>query len=342
MFYNGTKLLNMKDLNGDIPEIFIVDSNRSAGKTTYFNKKLVDDFLNDGKKFMLLYRYKYEMDNCAEKFFSDINRIFYPDLEMEDKPKAQGIYHELYLDEIPCGYAVSLNCADSIKRNSHLFSDTEQMLFDEFQPETGRYCSNELFKFMSIHASVARGAGEQVRYLPIYMLANCISIINPYYSMLGISTRLKKDTKFLRGNGFVMEHHFNESASVLNESSQFNKAFSSSGYMGMLTSKSYVLDDKSFIGSVDENLVYMCTIKIKDHYISVNRTYASDMLYVTDVYDESFPVKFSVDVEGHTENFRLVMSSSPLIKQFRKYFDAGMVRFKNMNCKSDFITAICY
>lgn len=31
-FYDGTKLMSMKDINGNTPEIFICTSNRSAGK----------------------------------------------------------------------------------------------------------------------------------------------------------------------------------------------------------------------------------------------------------------------------------------------------------------------
>ena len=37
IFYDGTKLLNMKDLSGEKPEIYLCTGNRSAGKTTYFN-----------------------------------------------------------------------------------------------------------------------------------------------------------------------------------------------------------------------------------------------------------------------------------------------------------------
>ncbi len=37
-YYDGKKLLSIKDLNGEKPEIFICTSNRSAGKTTYFER----------------------------------------------------------------------------------------------------------------------------------------------------------------------------------------------------------------------------------------------------------------------------------------------------------------
>ena len=38
VYYDGTRLLSMKDLNGKKPEIFIVTTNRTLGKTTYFRR----------------------------------------------------------------------------------------------------------------------------------------------------------------------------------------------------------------------------------------------------------------------------------------------------------------
>ena len=44
--------------------------------------------------------------------------------------------------------------------------------------------NDEIRKFLSIHTSIARGKGEQVRHVPVYMLGNQVSIINPYYGLL--------------------------------------------------------------------------------------------------------------------------------------------------------------
>ena len=54
VYYDGTKLLSMKDINGNTPEIFMVTSNRTAGKTTYFGRMLVNRYLKSGAKFILL------------------------------------------------------------------------------------------------------------------------------------------------------------------------------------------------------------------------------------------------------------------------------------------------
>ena len=71
-YYDGTKLLSLKDINGKTPEVFMCTSNRSAGKTTYFNRLVVNRFIKRGEKFALLYRFNYELDGCDEKFFKDI------------------------------------------------------------------------------------------------------------------------------------------------------------------------------------------------------------------------------------------------------------------------------
>ena len=84
MYYDGTKLLSMKDINGNTPEIYMCTTNRTGGKTTYFNRYAVNRHLKDKKKFCLVYRYNYELDDVATKFFKDIQQLFFNDYEMRD------------------------------------------------------------------------------------------------------------------------------------------------------------------------------------------------------------------------------------------------------------------
>ena len=195
-YYDGTKLLSMLDLNGKKPEIYMCTTNRTGGKTTYFGRLCVNRFLDKGEKFGLIYRYNYELDDVADKFFKDLKGLFFPDKTMTAKKRAKGIFQELFINDISCGYAIALNSSDSIKKYSHLFSDITRMIFDEFQSESNHYCTDEITKFLSIHTSIARGQGEQVRYVPVFMLANQVSIINPYYVAMGICNRLNDETKF--------------------------------------------------------------------------------------------------------------------------------------------------
>ena len=76
-YYDGTKLLSMLDINGNKPEIYIVTTNRTGGKTTWFGRWFTKGFKEKKEKFALIYRYNYELDNVADKFFKDIGKIKY-------------------------------------------------------------------------------------------------------------------------------------------------------------------------------------------------------------------------------------------------------------------------
>ena len=53
----------------------------------------------------------------------NICNLFFKGTQMTSKRKASGIYHELFIDNKSCGYAISLNSADQIKKYSPMPSD---------------------------------------------------------------------------------------------------------------------------------------------------------------------------------------------------------------------------
>lgn len=76
-YYDGTKLLSMKDINGKRPELFITTGNRSSGKTTYYGRYFMNRFFKNKEKFGLIYRYNYELDDCSDKFYKDLSNLFF-------------------------------------------------------------------------------------------------------------------------------------------------------------------------------------------------------------------------------------------------------------------------
>ena len=341
-YYDGTKLLSMKDINGNKPEIYMCTTNRTGGKTTYFARLCVNRWKDGKGKFCLIYRFNYELDDVADKFYKDISRLFFPGTVMTSKRKASGIYHELFIDEESCGYAVSLNSADQLKKYSHLFSDVERMFFDEFQSETNHYCTDEIKKLISIHTSIARGNGEQIRYVPIYMCANPVSIINPYYVELGISERLNEDTKFLRGDGFVLEQGYVKSASEAQKMSGFNRAFAKNAYVAYAAECVYLNDNKSFIEKPKGAGRYLATLRYKGTDYGIREYYESGIIYCDDKSDASFPGKVTVTTDDHEINYVMLKRSSLFLANLRYYFENGCFRFKNLKCKEAVLKALSY
>lgn len=342
-YYDGTKLLSMNDINGNKPEIYMCTTNRTGGKTTYFGRLCVNRFMDKGEKFALIYRYNYELDDCAEKFYKDIGKLFFPNTTMTSKRRASGIFHELFINDKSCGYAISLNSADQLKKYSHLFSDVMRMIFDEFQSETNHYCSDEIRKFLSIHTSVARGNGEQIRYVPVYMLSNPVSIINPYYTEMDISSRLDDKTKFLKGNGFVLEQGYVESASLAQKESGVNKAFSKNEYVAYSSECVYLNDNQAFIEK-PENCAskYLATIRYKNSDYAIREYKELGILYCDDHADRTFPIRISVTTDDHNINYVMLKNNDFFISNLRFFFEHGAFRFKDLKSKEALLKCISY
>lgn len=350
-YYDGTKLLSLLDLDGNQPEIYMCTTNRTGGKTTYFGRLVVNRFLRTHKKFALLYRFAYELSNIPDKFFKDIGGLFFSGYTMTDSPVGKGAYRELFIhypnakeDDLgeSCGYAIAINNADQIKKYSHTFSDVDCILFDEFQSETNHYCDNEIAKFISIHTSIARGQGKQVRRVPVYMLSNPVSIINPYYVEMGISERLQDNTKFLRGHGFVLENGFVDSASNAQKESGFNKAFSDNSYVAYSAESVYLNDNKAFIEKPSGENRYLATIQYNGREYALREYAKEGFIYCGDSPDTTFNFKIAVTTDDHQVNFVMLKKNDFFISTIRYYFEHGCVRFKNLLCKEALMKLISY
>lgn len=340
MYYDGTKLLSLMDTTGRKPEIYICETNRTGGKTTYFGRLCVNRFRDKGEKFALLYRFNYELDDVAEKFYRNIGQLFFPGTRMTSKRKANGIFHELFINDDACGYAITLNSADQIKKYSHLFSDVQRIIFDEFQSETNHYCPDEVRKFLSVHTSIARGNGEQVRYVPVYMLGNPVTLLNPYYVEMHISERLRDDTKFLRGDGFVMERGFVESASKAQMESGFNRAFASNAYVAYSAQNVYLNDSKAFIDKPEGSGRYMCTLKYNGSDYAIREYAESGIIYCDDRPDVTFKMRITVTTADHELNYVMLKKSDFFLTNLRWFFERGCFRFRDLRCKEAVLKAL--
>lgn len=357
MFYDGTKLLSMKDINGNTPEIYMVTTNRSGGKTTYFNRMAFNRYLKDGSKFGLLYRFDYELGEVADKFFKDIGGLFFKGYQMKAVRRCRGVFYELFMfypnevDELDeddnfeghsCGYAFSLNKADAIKKYSHLLSDVDRIIFDEFQSETNSYCPNEIQKFISIHTSIARGKGQQARYVPVYMISNPVSIINPYYNEMGVSDRIREDTKFLRGDGYVLENGFIAAASEAQKSSAFNRAFAGNAYVSYSSENVYLNDNTAFIEKPRGKSKYLATIVYDGKEYALREFAELGVIYCDDHDDETFKYKIAVTTDDHNVNYVMLKKHDMFINGMRFYFEKGCFRFKNLMCKKALMKLVAY
>lgn len=342
-YYSCDRLLTLKDKNGKPPEIFITDGNRTAGKSVSYKKKLISTFLKtkDVNQFFYLYRNKSDMSNCADVFFNDIKRIFYPSYSMTEKRILNGNIVVLYLNGVECGYCLPLSMSHKFKNMSALFSRVKHGFFDEYQNENNIYLPNEVEKLMSLHISIARGDGEQHRYVPLYMASNTVSILNPYYSALGINKMLKKNTKILKGDGWVFERTYNENANAAMTESGFVRAFSKSKYSSFASSNVYLNDNESLIERPSGGNQYLLTVIYNQKPYNIRKY--SDVVYVSTGCDETFNNRICFNVNDVVDDRALrVTTGNFIVIMLREYFNRGMMRFENLDCKNMTLDLLSY
>lgn len=337
LFYNGTKLINSKDRYGNKPGIFVVDGNRSAGKTTYFNRMVVNRFKKYGQKFMLIYRNKNELPSCDDKFFKDIHELFFPDDEMTSEKRDDGTFFELFLNEHSCGYAIPLSMSGKIKKLSHFFSDVENIIFDEFQDLGGAYLTDEVKKFLTVYVSIARGHGCPVRYVPVYMISNHISSLNPYYKEWNCAVDVDNIKEgFYKGDGFVIEKNLNLHVADLQKQSPVLRAFSGSDAVKHIIDNESIVDSHAFIENIKlKQSTYIANIACDGETISLRSVVhnGEHLYYFTDEYNSNYGTIIAVDTQNHNTDTILMGRTLSVMLSVKRAFDNGQVRFKDISVK---------
>lgn len=281
MFYNGEKLLNSLDKNGKNPLIFgSVSFNRSIGKTTFFNRFLIDNFLKNCEKFVVLVRYKYELNSILTEFTKDVQELFFSDKEFFSKKHDK--YTELYVKDnksFLMGYALPINLAYELKKSSHVFNDAKWIIFDEF--DNPKYCPNEYNKFLTIYKSIARGKGQKNRDVKVIFIGNALDACNPYLLHLGLSDTSNKNG-IIKGDYVVFEF-LNDNNTP--QKTAFEMAFKTedTGYT-----------KRNDLGTPPPKAKYLATIEIENALFSIR--VKDNICYISDKIEPNFNLKISGNI----------------------------------------------
>lgn len=170
----------------------IIYGERSNGKSYAVKHKCLCDFRDGGIKFVYLRRYDRDIVTAlATSYFADmpIDAIF------------KGVYNTAYVhggnvylasvgedgkrsNVTLCGYVRALSNAQ--RYSSTTYPDVGNIILEEFVTLDNTYLPNELFLYNHILSTIARR-----RNVKVYMIANSISRISPYWREYGVDAIIK-------------------------------------------------------------------------------------------------------------------------------------------------------
>lgn len=300
------RIWDLRDINGNDPLVRIIEGNRTGGKTTWLNTRLVRRFKKYGEKFILCYQYKTNLKNIPKKFFSDISTLKkdLADDIMTEKTYDEEGYTELYLNDEICGYVLALNSCSNVKALSHMLNSCAILAYDEFQSESLKYPLLPADKLTSIIISAARGHNEVIRAdFHVIMVSNNIDPLNPFYTALNISPdALYFGPNILRGEEWVLMKDYNEyTARELNKRIPFKTQALKSAADG-----EYLINRKNFIRPIKlNNASYINTLIYQNETFSMYIVEGGS-LYFKEGGDAQFKKRFAVDPASMNPKLRVI------------------------------------
>lgn len=338
-YYDGSIILSKKDINNGKPGMYIVCGNRTSGKTTFFNSwawKKVEE--GEFRKIAYVVRYKYELEDCCEQFFEPLTnkgiKVKYEKGKVFDRG-----YSEIIGNERLIGYGVAISSSDKLKKVSNLFNDVDLILWDEFQSFKFDYLKDEMKLFRELIKSICRGDGEFFRYVPCVCISNAISLLCPLLSSTDIPYRVQRNTKFLRGDGYVFEQNMNMEAQ---DAISKNPIIRALGGEELLTELKYSSDSHLAVGWKPRGRgVYLMTLMYGEDFFSLKRyEYGSgnEIYYVSEQIDKSFKQRYTVE-ENRVSGTWII---PPSIEMLRRAYKDGKMRFSNLNARRAAIEFIKY
>lgn len=160
-------------------------------------KKCVEHYLETGKRFILLRRWREDISNLwIEQYFADVDVakltnnkyncisqyrkvLYFSNYDLETGKTKR-------YDKI--GYVMSLSTEQHLSSAS--FLDVDNIIYEEFM-ERGRYIPDEPDRLMILYSTIDRKRGTT----KLYMVGNSISKVNPYiraWDLEGIFKKLKQ------------------------------------------------------------------------------------------------------------------------------------------------------
>lgn len=325
MFYDGNRTLTHNCLFN-----FVVGS-RTAGKTFWFKKWAIDDFIKNENQFVYVRRYDKELRKSRRKFFDDI-RFKYPDHEL----KVKG--NEFYIDDKLAGYCIVLSTAKIEKSVAYPF--VNKICFDEFLIEKSHYnyLPDDVGSFLNLYETIARPGSGHCDVIAFFM-ANAITWTNPYFLYFNIKQPRKfdKNGKAIWKNGeILMELSADEKLIEAKEKTRFGSIVKGTEYGNHSINNKFILDDETFLERKSPSAKYFFTFVYKDHTFGVWIDSMMGKMWVSESVDPSYKLVYTVTMKDHKPNTMLLKNISRYyhFKHFIENYKLGNVYFESINIKN--------
>lgn len=311
----------------------MVLSNRGGGKTFNCTRWTIDDFKKNKKQCVWVRRYQTEIDEMLKngKFF-DAVREYYPNDELKIDGNLGYVNGEVAV------YFIALSTSRQLKSNNYPF--VNKIVFDEFIIDKGRvtYLKNEVEVFLDLYETVAR-MRDNVRAV---LLANSISIVNPYFLFWNIKPNV--DKRFTVKGQVCVELFTDSDFIEKKKKTRFGQLVTGTRYGDYAIDNKWLLDNDTFIEDKPPHAEFSIGLKYNGVMYGYWIDYKQGLIYVNKQYDPSSYYLYCLTKDDHEANLLLIktLGESKKVEKIVFAFRNGLLRFADQQVKSQFYEYIGY
>jgi hypothetical protein len=325
MWYDKSRLLSYNKLFN-----FILGP-RGDGKSYDMKKWCIKDFKKTGAQFIVIRRFKEELDDTAKAYFDDIRQEF-----PEDKLEVKG--KQVYINDMIAGYFIPLST--SMKKKSVPYPLVNKIIYEEFIIDKGtlRYLPREVDTFLEFYETVAR-LRDNVRAV---FVANAITIVNPYFLYWNIKPNTSK--KFTVTDHVAIELIKDNEYTQAKLNTRFGQMLQGTAYGKYALEGKFLRDNDVFIAKKTAKSEFMLGMKYNGTMYGFWVDYAAGFIYVNTQFDPSSYQLYAITKDDHEPNLLLIKSLSTCkpMQRIVYAFQHGLIRFTDMQIKNQFYEFIGY
>ncbi len=325
--------------------INVIVGNRGGGKSFGAKEWAIDNFIKSREQFGYIRRYKDDLKEPSIQFFKDIE-YKYPDYEFKVDSKyfyirlRPGDPDEKWTENDIAGYGFSLSTANNKKSIS--YPNITTLIFDEFLIDKGnqRYLANEPIALLNLYETIARPGTNHPRVI-LFMLANALTITNPYFLFwdLKMPSKQDKNGKWIWKHStrpILVEDVRNEKFIDRKKNTEFGALIEGTQYAGYSIENKFLLDNDTFIEPKSNKAKYYFTFNYLDHTLGVWADIKEGKMYVSKSVDPSYPLVYSITMKDHKPNTMFLKNKNRAghFKMFLENYKLGNVRFESVNIKN--------
>ena len=307
----------------------IVIGQRGCGKTFQAKKWAVKKFIESGKEFIWVRRYKTEMKSL-QSFFDDIvSEGYFDSHSLEVKGK------KAYIDGQVAGHFVALSVSSNQK--SVPYPNVDKIIYDEFMIEKGniRYLPNEVETFLAFFDTVVRNRSD-CRAL---LIGNNMSVVNPYFDYFKIT--IPHGTTFWCNENIAIEYTMNEAFANKRLETPFGQLIKGTNYGDFSLDNKSLRDNMNFIEPKSNSARFKYNFQYEDKYFGVWFDLRNGKIYISSQYD-AYGRTYTLTTNTHEPNKLYIkeMKQIQQIKKIKTAWGVGALYFENQQIKASFFELV--